>query len=120
MRSTRVYQPSTPADRIMEIMAANDGAQLDQHLVRRFIGLMGVYPPGTVVRLSTGDIGVVVAAGGEHRDPDVRIVLEASGRTPDPPRRQRVAAHGGAADGTVCIESALDPAAYEIDAASCL
>jgi putative nucleotidyltransferase with HDIG domain len=54
MRSTRVYQPSTPADRIMEIMVNNDGSQFDPHLVRRFIGLMGGYPPGTLVRLTSG------------------------------------------------------------------
>jgi putative nucleotidyltransferase with HDIG domain len=119
MRSTRVYQPATPADRIMEIMAGNDGAQFDPHLVRRFIGMMGVYPPGTVVRLSTGDIGVVVAGGGESHNPEVRIVLEASGRSPDQPRRQRVGAPGGGGE-AVSVESALDPAAYEIDATSYL
>ena len=71
MRSTRVYQPATPADRIMAMMVNNDGSQFDHHLVRRFIGLMGVYPPGTVVRLTTGDIGVVRAGGGEARRPEV-------------------------------------------------
>jgi putative nucleotidyltransferase with HDIG domain len=120
MRSTRVYQPATPTDRIMEIMAHNDGAQFDQHLVRRFIGLMGVFPPGTVVRLSTGDIGVVVAAGGERRGPEVRVVLDAAGCAVEPPRRQRLAAQGAAGGEAAAIECALDPAAYRIDAESYL
>jgi putative nucleotidyltransferase with HDIG domain len=121
MRSTRVYQPATPADRIMEIMAHNDGAQFDRHLVRRFIALMGVFPPGTVVRLTTGEIGVVVAGGAERRGPEVRIVVEASGQPANPPRRLRLGAQGGEGGGrAVEVESALDPATHHIDAESYL
>jgi hypothetical protein len=105
----------------MEIMAHNDGAQFDQHLVRRFIGLMGVFPPGTVVRLTTGEIGVVVAGGGERRGPEVCIVAEASGQQADPPRRLRLGAQGSEGDGRAAeVESALDPAAHHIDAESYL
>jgi putative nucleotidyltransferase with HDIG domain len=121
MRSTRVYQPATPADRIMEIMAHNNGAQFDPHLVRRFIALMGVFPPGTVVRLTTGEIGVVVAGGGERRGAEVRIVIEASGEQANPTRRVRLGAQGGENGGRAAeIESALDPAAHRIDAESYL
>jgi len=115
MRSTRVYQPATPADRIMEIMAHNDGAQFDPHLVRRFIGLMGVYPPGTVVRLTTGEIGVVTAGGGDRRGPEVRIVRDAAGCAIDPPGHRPLAAQGERAGDAATVESALDPAAYQID-----
>jgi putative nucleotidyltransferase with HDIG domain len=120
MRSTRVYQPATPADRIMEIMVNNDGAQFDQHLVRRFIGLMGVFPPGTVVRLTTGEIGVVVASGGERQGPEVRVVLDAAGSAVEPPRRQRVAAQGESGGEAASIESAVDPETYHLDAESYL
>ena len=97
MRSTRVYQPATPADRIMEIMLHNDGAQFDAHLVRRFIGLMGVYPPGTVVRLTTGEIGVVLECGSEASGATVKVVADASGtRLPTPQVRQLGADSGGA------------------------
>ncbi|MEW6419378.1 MAG: hypothetical protein AB1480_14900 [Nitrospirota bacterium] len=34
--------------------------KLDNRLVERFISTIGVYPPGTVVRLNDGSIGVVV------------------------------------------------------------
>jgi putative nucleotidyltransferase with HDIG domain len=120
MRSTRVYQPATPADRIMAMMVNNDGSQFDHHLVRRFIGLMGVYPPGTVVRLTTGDIGVVRAGGGEARRPEVCIALDATGRAVEPPRRLRLAAQGESAGDAATVECALDPEAYHIDAGSYL
>ena len=36
--------------------------KLDKHLVERFIRTMGIFPPGTVVKLNDGKIGMVVAA----------------------------------------------------------
>ena len=118
MRSTRVYQPATPADRIMEIMLHNDGAQFDAHLVRRFIGLMGVYPPGTVVRLTTGEIGVVLECGSEASGATVKVVADASGtRLPTPQVRQLGADSGGADAG---IDAAIDPDSHGIEPADCL
>ncbi|WP_245735384.1 HD-GYP domain-containing protein [Thermodesulforhabdus norvegica] len=35
--------------------------KLDRLLLERFIRLMGVFPPGTLVELNTGDVGVVIA-----------------------------------------------------------
>lgn len=39
--------------------------KLDSTIVQRFIQAMGVYPPGTVVRLSDGSIGLVTAVHSE-------------------------------------------------------
>jgi putative nucleotidyltransferase with HDIG domain len=46
MRSQRAYQQAHPTDRILEVMRRNDGKQFDQHLVRRFTQLLGIYPVG--------------------------------------------------------------------------
>jgi hypothetical protein len=56
MRSQRSYQQAHPTDRIIAVLQRNDGTQFDQHLVRRFVQLLGIYPPGNLVRLSTGEI----------------------------------------------------------------
>ena len=61
MRSQRAYQQALPSDRILEVMKSNDGQQFDQHLVRRFTQLLGIYPPGNLVRLDSGQVGVVIA-----------------------------------------------------------
>ena len=45
MRSQRAYQEAFPTDRILAVLKRNDGLQFDQHLVRRFSQLMGIYPP---------------------------------------------------------------------------
>ena len=49
----------------------------DRALVKMFIEIMGLYPPGTLVQLSTGELGVVCAApalGTDPRRPKVRLV----------------------------------------------
>src|SRR3990172_1801493 len=82
MRSQRVYQQAFPTDRILAVLQRNDGTQFDQHLVRRFSQLMGIYPPGNLVRLSTSEVAVVVKvhAPDPYR-PKVKILIDASGQT---------------------------------------
>ena len=57
-------------------MANNTGQQYERHLVRRFIHLMGVYPPATPVRLTDGSVGIVVDAGAGER-PLVKVLFDA-------------------------------------------
>src|SRR5262249_24816287 len=80
MRSQRRYQKAFPTDRILEVLRRNDGMQFDQHLVRRFVQLIGIYPAGTLVRVNTGETAVVlkVHAGDPHR-PQVRMLTSREG-----------------------------------------
>jgi putative nucleotidyltransferase with HDIG domain len=81
MRSQRAYQQAHPTDRILAVLRRNEGAQLDQNLVRRFVQLLGIYPPGNLVKLSTGEVAVVlrVHAPDPHR-PRVRVLFTADAR----------------------------------------
>ena len=121
MRSQRAYQGSLPTERILEVMRRADGHQFDQHLVRRFTQLLGIYPPGNLVLLDDGAIAVVlqVHAPDPHR-PRVRVVMDSKRRRlvtpvdinlfedqPDPARARRVVAP-------------LDPADYNVDPLSYL
>jgi hypothetical protein len=116
MRSTRVYHPATPAARIMEIMANNTGQQFDRHLVRRFIHLMGVYPPATLVRLSDGSVGIVVDGGGEA-GLAVKVLFDADGARLGVPVLQRLGQNGEPAPGgsALTVEAPLDPSLYDLD-----
>jgi putative nucleotidyltransferase with HDIG domain len=80
MRSQRAYQQAFPTDRILAVLRRNDGGQFDQHLVRRFAQLVGVYPVGNLVRLNTGEIAVVVTihAPDPYR-PHVRVIVDRHG-----------------------------------------
>jgi putative nucleotidyltransferase with HDIG domain len=86
MRSQRAYQESFPTDRILQILKRTDGLQFDQHLVRRFVQLVGIYPAGNLVRLNTGEVAVVltVHAPDPYR-PKVRVLTTSDGRRLDLP-----------------------------------
>ena len=86
MRSQRAYQTSLPSDRVLEVLRRNDGQQFDQHLVRRFSQLVGIYPAGSAVRLDTGELAVVVTiyAPDPHR-PQVRVIVDRMGARLDVP-----------------------------------
>ncbi len=116
MRSQRAYQGSLPTERILEVMKRADGHQFDQHLVRRFTQLLGIYPPGNLVLLDDGAVAVVlqVHAPDPHR-PRVRVIMDGKRRrllTPvdinlfeeqsDPAKARKVVAP-------------LDPSEYAID-----
>ncbi len=80
MRSQRLYQQAFPTDRIVAVLKRNDGTQFDQHLVRRFVQLLGIYPPGNLVELDNGEVAVVLKAHAPdpHR-PQVRVVFDRNG-----------------------------------------
>ncbi len=80
MRSQRAYQNAFPSDRILAVMKRAEGSQFDQHLVRRFVQLIGIYPVGSLVRVDTGQLGVVrqIHAPDPHR-PQVRIISDERG-----------------------------------------
>jgi putative nucleotidyltransferase with HDIG domain len=80
MRSQRTYQQAYPTDRILGVLKRNEGSQLDKNLVRRFVQLLGIYPPGNLVRLSTDEVAVVlhVHAPDPHR-PRVRVLFAPDG-----------------------------------------
>jgi putative nucleotidyltransferase with HDIG domain len=80
MRSQRVYQEAFPTDRILAVLQKNDGQQFDQHLVRRFTQLLGIYPPGNIVRLNSGELAVVIKAyAPDPYRPSVRVMVTADG-----------------------------------------
>jgi putative nucleotidyltransferase with HDIG domain len=114
MRSQRVYQQAFPTERILAVLQHNDGKQFDQHLVRRFVQLLGIYPAGNLVKLTTGEIAVVVRthAPDPHR-PHVRVLIDRAGVKLDRPVDLRLWER--TQDGDVAIEAPLDPAEFQID-----
>jgi putative nucleotidyltransferase with HDIG domain len=115
MRSQRAYQQAFPTDRILAVLKRNDGTQFDQHLVRRFVQLLGIYPPGNLVRLSTGEVAVVtrVHAPDPYR-PRVRVLFDAAGaRLELPVERNLWEAPPGDPPGTIAMP--VDPAVFGID-----
>jgi putative nucleotidyltransferase with HDIG domain len=80
LRSNRPYREGLATARIRSIMGEQGNPAFNQVLLRRFVNLMGLFPVGTIVRLNTGEVGVVTA---EHPDdpfrPQVKILYDARG-----------------------------------------
>jgi len=116
MRSQRAYQQAFPTDRVLAVLKKDDGAHFDANLVRRFVQLLGVYPPGTLVKLSSDAVGVVtrIHAPDPYR-PRVKMLFGPDGAAYDTPFERNLweRSPDGATPDTVV--SPLDPAPYGID-----
>ncbi len=122
MRSQRAYQQAFPSDRILEVMKRNDGQQFDQHLVRRFTQLLGIYPPGNLVRLDNGAIAVVMAVHApEPFKPRVKVIATADRRTASSSRSKSICGKcPPSRQGPKAVKAPLDPADHGIDPLSYL
>jgi hypothetical protein len=86
------------------------------HLVRRFSQLMGIYPPGNLVKLDTGELAVVlrVYAPDPYR-PRVQVILGADiSRLTRPYDVNLWEVHRDSA-GPKTVVSPVDPASISID-----
>jgi putative nucleotidyltransferase with HDIG domain len=115
MRSQRSYQQAFPTERILAVLKRNDGTQFDQNLVRRFVQLLGIYPPGNLVRLSTGEVAVVTRVHApDPRRPRVRVLFDRAGTRLELPLERNLWESGEGAPENSII-SPLDPAGFGID-----
>jgi putative nucleotidyltransferase with HDIG domain len=116
MRSQRAYQQAFPSDRILDVMKRNDGVQFDQHLVRRFTQLLGIYPPGNLVRLDNGAMGVVVAVHApDPFKPRVKVIRGPNGDSLDLPFEINLWELAEDAQGPRSVLAPLDPAEHGLD-----
>jgi hypothetical protein len=78
--SSRSAPGRVPTERILSVLKRSDGRQFEQHLIRRFVQLLGIYPPGNLVRLRSAEIAVVISvhAPDPYR-PRVRVIVDRSG-----------------------------------------
>jgi putative nucleotidyltransferase with HDIG domain len=80
LRSTRPYRKGLATDRIRNIMGEQGNPAFNQVLLKRFVNLMGLFPVGNLVRLSTEELAVVTA---EHPTdpfrPQVKIITDSKG-----------------------------------------
>jgi HD-GYP domain-containing protein (c-di-GMP phosphodiesterase class II) len=66
----------------------NEGAAVNEHHAASFIKTLGIYPPGTGVRLHNGSIAVVTRRGATDRNPRVSSITTHDGLRTDVPIRR--------------------------------
>jgi len=117
LRSTRPYRKGLATDRIRNIMGEQGNPAFNQQLLKRFVNLMGLFPVGNLVRLSTDELAVVSA---EHPTdpfrPQVKIISDAKGQMLEEPflantwERDRISGEHERA-----VVEAVDPETLGID-----
>ncbi|MBJ6800446.1 HD-GYP domain-containing protein [Geomonas propionica] len=113
----RTYQRPTLPKEAMEIMHRLAGSSLNTELVEQFETMMGEYPVGSLVRLDTNEIALVLKPHPmECAEPSVKILLDAQGQALAAPRLVSLAAQGGARYASIIAP--VDPLLKNIDVAS--
>jgi len=81
----RQGKETVTSHRAMVALLGQAGAQFDPALAALLVQSVGLYPTGTGVLLSSGEIAVVTGQGDDPERPDVRIVVAADGTVTDGP-----------------------------------
>lgn len=86
MTSDRCYRDGIPTSDAIRVLYRNRGRQFDADMVEAFIRMVGIYPPGTLVELNSGEVALIVAVHpGKKLKPRVEILMDAS-KKPVTPR----------------------------------
>lgn len=79
MVSSRGYRPPHKPNTALRDLYLKHGPKIDVVVAGTMIRLVGIYPLGTLVRLKTGEIGVVTGPGNGPDTPAVHAVIGRSG-----------------------------------------
>jgi hypothetical protein len=97
---TTLFQsrPALPAQQAArELFTENPGDPLAAMLIKEF----GIYPPGSLVRLASGEVGIVVRRGSSANSPLVATLTDPQGRARSSPLTRDTAQPGLAVAGNV-------------------
>lgn len=73
--SPRAYRSSVQSNVAMRDIFLERGKGLDPLLAAHFIKEIGIYPPGTIVKLTTGEVGIVSHQAGKSNTPYVHAII---------------------------------------------
>ena len=71
----RTYRPALSASIAVREIFDGRGKYFEEHLGERFVELLGLYPPGSVIRLHNGEICIVVKRSDEATSPTVLTLV---------------------------------------------
>lgn len=75
--SDRVYRKGKASLDALRILDREKEQKFDARLVEQFIDCIGLYPPGSIVELRSGEVGIVISTNYRHRHlPKVLVLLD--------------------------------------------
>ena len=116
LRSNRIYRQGLPTARIRAILSEQDSPAFNQTLLKRFINLIGLFPVGNLVRLSTDELAIVTA---EHPSdpfrPQVKLITDTKGAMLETPMLVNTWDRDGSGEHPRAVIEAVDPESMAID-----
>ncbi len=73
------YKVSTPPDKAVRILLSKRGTAFNSVLVKAFVNMLGIYPVGTLLKLDSGEIGIVMHQTRDLMRPRVLILTKFDG-----------------------------------------
>ncbi len=73
------YSIQTPSDKAIRILLKKRGSSFDPVLIKAFVNMMGIFPVGTVLKLDTGEVGLVTHQTRDLMHPRVLLLTKFDG-----------------------------------------
>jgi HD-GYP domain-containing protein (c-di-GMP phosphodiesterase class II) len=86
LTSNRVYHKGMEPTEVLKKLLEWSGSHLDGELVQQYIRALGIYPVGSLIRLSGGRLAIVVEQSEDLLRPVVRVVFDTTLKLRLPPR----------------------------------
>lgn len=80
--SDRVYKQGRSSLEALKILYQNRGTKFDDKLATEFISCIGLYPPGSIVELKNGKVGIVISSNYRNRHLPKIMVLRDEQKIP--------------------------------------
>ncbi|MFZ3071891.1 MAG: HD-GYP domain-containing protein [Thermodesulfobacteriota bacterium] len=113
LTTLRVYQKPYQPSEAIKVLKGLSGKHFDPKTVSSFESMIGVYPVGTMVRLSTNEIAIVTKVHPEGAAlPVVKVAYEADGKEVETPYELDLEAKGENGPKIIC---AVDPLSRNMD-----
>ncbi len=115
--SDRPYRPALASHEAIQMIYACRNKDFQADMVEQFIQCIGLYPPGTVVELNTGEVAIVIAQNRTKRlHPRIMLILDKDKRPYDRNTILNLADNPRSKFGIIVeIKKPLPPNAYGIE-----
>lgn len=80
LTKTRAYRPALQGAHAMMAMFKSRGILVDEALMQEVIRTLGLWPPGLLVKLASGETAVVVRRTANLKAPEVRVIADTEGK----------------------------------------
>jgi hypothetical protein len=84
LTTRRRYRRAETPNRALETLLGDAGTSHHPDMIRAFIQLMGIYPPGSILRRSSGEVVVVTGSNGGQTQLKGVIAIDSSGSKVEP------------------------------------